>query len=105
MLASVMSIKVIIVLHHKLIYIDICFIIQVETEQEERDALHERVQGMIRRYCAGSKLTRKKHMHREATLARLEMDSSLMLSTLGFYILIYTGCLFDSSVCVCDTSF
>ncbi len=54
--------------------------LQVETQGEgKRRELHERVQGLLRRNAVASRATRKTQRHREALLARLQLDSALLL--------------------------
>jgi len=57
------------------------FIIQHEAmTREMQEQLHGRAQEMVRNYVVTATTNHRKQQHREALLARVDMDASLLLS-------------------------
>jgi hypothetical protein len=52
----------------------------VQTPEEKRAALHDKVQMKLKEFCAKSRQTRKKELHRQALLARIHADTDLLIS-------------------------
>ena len=57
--------------------------------REMQEQLHGRAQEMMRSHVVTAAACHRKHQHRDALLARIDMDASLLLSTsvAGFFTL------------------
>lgn len=60
----------------------VCYLYQSENvlSRDQLEQLHTKAQDLLKAHAIGVKSSRQKQLHREALMARLEVDANLLLS-------------------------